>query len=163
MWRLVKQLFKEFWLPLLIGVAWTSFVVGMHGKISSYISNFAPSFFLASWLTGQVNRVRRDHKTTDSFSSLESQLAALGISIDTLLQWARSQHEADKPRNSPGAVVAPARKNDLKVVADRGSNTSKPRDEDQRLDTQIKVLALARYRAKHSSRFADEFTLRFAA
>lgn len=149
MWRTAKQLFKEFWLPLIIGLAWTSYVVGAYGKLTAYISNFATSFFLASWLTGQFNRIRRDHKVKDSFDSLETRLAALGISLEEALS--RFMYNGDKPRNSPAAVT-PVPTENLSVVADQNSKLPVSKDEEGSADVATNVIDLGAYRTERMRR-----------
>jgi hypothetical protein len=90
MWRTLKQLVKEFWIPFVIAGAWTSYVVGLSEKLTTYISCFAPSFFLASWITGQINRVRKEGRVKDSFDAIEQRLDlvvhALDIRIDGITE-----------------------------------------------------------------------------
>jgi hypothetical protein len=90
MWRILKQTFREFWLPLAMALAWTSYKVGLHGRLTDYISNFAASVFLSSWAVGQINRIRRDQKTNDAFASLEARLTALDVSMETISHWTGS-------------------------------------------------------------------------
>ena len=69
------QLVREFWIPFLVSVAWTTFAVwGPDVTVQNIISNFGSSFFLASWLTGQIFRVRKQAGVEASFGSVEQRL-----------------------------------------------------------------------------------------
>jgi hypothetical protein len=79
MWkRTGKQLLKEFWVPGLIAGGWTTYV-GWGGNITveSVLAAFGPSFFLASWLTGQVFRVRKQAGVESSLQALEGRIIEL--------------------------------------------------------------------------------------
>lgn len=73
--KTVRQLVKEFWVPFLVSTLWTIYVVwGSTVTVKDVISNFGSSFFLASWLTGQLFRVRKQAGVEDSFGSVEQRL-----------------------------------------------------------------------------------------
>ena len=58
----VTQLLREFWLPLVLGAGWTfydAYANPEHRTAARIIPIFSASFFLLSWLSGQVVRVRR--------------------------------------------------------------------------------------------------------
>jgi hypothetical protein len=78
--KAVLQLLKEFWVPLAIGIAWTSYnVLQMpreNWKVATFVNLFAPTFFFASWLVAQWYRVRKQQRVEDS-------LAGLGARIDS--------------------------------------------------------------------------------
>jgi len=79
MWkRTGKQLLKEFWLPGLIAGCWTTYVVwGGNISVETVLAAFGPSFFLASWLTGQVFRVRKQAGVESSLQALEGRMTGL--------------------------------------------------------------------------------------
>jgi hypothetical protein len=107
MLRILKQIFREFSLPFIIAIAWTGYVVGFHGKLTEYVSNFAGSFFLTSWATGQINRIRREQHVKDSFASLRHQLDALNISV---IRWTNAFVKLNtQPPNQSSSIgnVAP--------------------------------------------------------
>ncbi len=73
--KTVLQLVKEFWIPFLVSVVWTTYAVwGPDVTVKESISNFGSSFFLASWLTGQIFRVRKQAGVEASFGSVEQRL-----------------------------------------------------------------------------------------
>lgn len=79
MWKKTgKQLLREFWTPGLIAGGWTVYV-GWGGNITvqSVLAAFGPSFFLASWLTGQVFRVRKQAGVESSLQTLEGRITEL--------------------------------------------------------------------------------------
>jgi hypothetical protein len=79
MWkRTGKQLFKEFWIPGLIAGSWTTYVSwGGNITVQTVLAAFGPSFFLASWLTGQVFRVRKQAGVESSLQMLEGRVTGL--------------------------------------------------------------------------------------
>jgi hypothetical protein len=80
--KTVLQLVKEFWAPFFVSSAWTIYVaLGPKVEVKDVISNFGSSFFLASWMTGQVFRVR---KQVGMEASLEHLQIRLGRMIDEL-------------------------------------------------------------------------------
>ncbi|AHL36908.1 hypothetical protein CD58_18240 [Pseudomonas brassicacearum] len=71
----VQQLVKEFRIPLVVATAWTTYAVwGPEVSFKSIISTFGTSFFLASWMTGQIFRVRKQAGVEKSFGSVEQRL-----------------------------------------------------------------------------------------
>jgi len=73
--KTLKQLIKEFWLPFTIAVVW-SFINFYNKEYSSLsfvniINIFGPSFFLASWLSGQYFRVTRQAKVENNLEKIE--------------------------------------------------------------------------------------------
>ncbi|WP_043311344.1 hypothetical protein [Pseudomonas sp. ML96] len=78
-----KQLLKEFWIPGLIAAAWTTYVVwGAAITVEKVLAALGPSFFLASWLTGQVFRVRKQAGVESGLQSLERRLSGLVEKIE---------------------------------------------------------------------------------
>jgi hypothetical protein len=73
--KTVCQLAKEFWLPFLIAVGWTIYNGwGQEYTAKSVIASFGPSFFLASWMTGQIFRVRKQAGMEARIESLQDRL-----------------------------------------------------------------------------------------
>ena len=88
MLRTLEQLAKEFWIPFLVAAAWTGWMIcsTTDPKLSTWavrIATFSTSFFLASWATGQVNRVRKQARVEDSFQSVEGRLDQVVTDLDT--------------------------------------------------------------------------------
>lgn len=76
MWKKTgKQLLKEFWIPGLIAGGWTAYVM-WDGVVTveNVLAAFGPSFFLASWLVGQVFRVRKQAGVESGLQTLETRL-----------------------------------------------------------------------------------------
>ncbi|AMT90122.1 hypothetical protein AYO71_22180 [Pseudomonas koreensis] len=85
--KTVLQLVREFWIPFIISVAWTTYAVwGPDVTVKNIISNFGSSFFLASWLTGQIFRIRKQAGVEASFGSVEQRLNHLVGELETKTQ-----------------------------------------------------------------------------
>lgn len=85
--KIFKQIVKEFWIPLLLSIAWVLY--NIYGSESSELWNvqkvvntFGPTFFLLSWLTGQFFRVKKQTKVEDSFVTMESRFKELLNEVD---------------------------------------------------------------------------------
>lgn len=84
--RTLKQLLKEFWLPFSAAGAWTIAALLARDPLLDWsaiavIQVFAPAFFLASWMTGQVFRVRKQSKVEDNFRTVEQRLEKVSEDI----------------------------------------------------------------------------------
>src|ERR1043165_8997639 len=101
--RLLKQLGREFWLPLLIGILWTFHRVQptQPDLFGSLIAAFGPSFFLASWGVAQFYRVDRQHSVEDSFKFVERQLGELKSTVITI---AKRSNTLSEVRDSTAAL-----------------------------------------------------------
>jgi hypothetical protein len=82
-----KQIVKEFWIPLLLSIAWVLY--NIYGNESSEIWNiqkvvniFGPTFFLLSWVTGQFFRVKKQTKVEDSFVVIETRFNELFTEVE---------------------------------------------------------------------------------
>lgn len=87
--RSVRQLLKEFWIPSLLAVAWTAVRLWQQGQpvsITDLIATFGPAFFLVSWATGQIVRIRRQARVEDSFTSVEMRLLAVTENLESTSQ-----------------------------------------------------------------------------
>lgn len=85
MWKKTgKQLLREFWIPGLIAASWTIYVVSVASTITveKVLATLGPSFFLASWLTGQVFRVRKQAGVESGLQRLEGRLNGLVDKIE---------------------------------------------------------------------------------
>ncbi|USG61476.1 hypothetical protein NBZ79_00610 [Sneathiella marina] len=80
------QLAKEFWLPLIVAIAWTFFNFYPQTfediPIAGIINIFGPTFFLASWLSGQYFRVRKQTRVQDDLSRLIEKTSSLLERLD---------------------------------------------------------------------------------
>ena len=73
--KTLKQLITEFWIPLAAACIWT-FINFYNKEYSSLsfvkiVNIFGPSFFLASWLSGQYFRVTRQAKVEGNLEKIE--------------------------------------------------------------------------------------------
>lgn len=79
--RTTKQLFKEFWVQILISIFWGIYKVHISDKkddeLSVFITNFSASLFLLSWMFGQVIRIKKQQKIDDEFSHVKNELEGL--------------------------------------------------------------------------------------
>lgn len=83
----VQQLVKEFRIPLVVATAWTTYAVwGPDVSFKGTISTFGTSFFLASWMTGQIFRVRKQAGVEKSFGSVEQRLNDLINELESKTQ-----------------------------------------------------------------------------
>lgn len=84
--KTLKQLSKEFWLPLTAAFIWT-FINFYKKEFSSLsfieiINIFGPSFFLASWLTAQYFRVTRQAKVENNLEKIEKRASDILNSLE---------------------------------------------------------------------------------
>src|SRR3954451_5007980 len=77
----LKELWRQFRLPLLIAVCWTIFKGWEAMPIKSYpeflgtiVTQFSSGFFLLSWAWGQYNRVDRQEDTTARLQVIQDNL-----------------------------------------------------------------------------------------
>lgn len=78
--KLALRLLKEFWIPAIVAAAWTAYNVCTAGSvwdIKTLINVFGPSFFLASWATGQFFRVQKQATVERNLTSIESRVDSL--------------------------------------------------------------------------------------
>lgn len=82
--RTAKQILREFWLPLVAAISWTTYVLwGKPVDAKGILSAFGPSFFLASWMTGQFFRIRKQEHVQSGLSSVEARLQSLVGDLET--------------------------------------------------------------------------------
>jgi hypothetical protein len=75
-----KRLLGEFWLPALVAVAWTAYNIQtgpMIWDLKNLVNVFGPSFFLASWATGQFFRVKKQVNLDKNITAIESRVESL--------------------------------------------------------------------------------------
>lgn len=79
----MHQLVKEFWIPFLAASGWTVYAVwDQQLTVKSVIAIFGPSFFLASWMTGQIFRVRKQAGVESSLTNVESRLETVVTQLE---------------------------------------------------------------------------------
>jgi hypothetical protein len=81
-WRLVKQIFVEFFPQFLISIAYAAYAVSTSrnsaaSSFSTFINAFGPTFFLLSWARGQTVRIRKQQKLEDEFQLVKNELGSL--------------------------------------------------------------------------------------
>jgi len=76
--HVLRQLLREFALPLLLALAWTAYNLAATPKeqwnIRSALNIFGPTFFFASWLVAQWFRVRKQQKVEAGLVGIEASL-----------------------------------------------------------------------------------------
>ncbi|MHC8349197.1 hypothetical protein ACYZT7_07385 [Pseudomonas sp. RT4P38] len=80
----MTQLAKEFWLPFVIAVAWT--MLALWDEVvdtKSVVGNFGSAFFFASWMTGQIFRVRKQAGVESSLLAVEGRIQAVTERLET--------------------------------------------------------------------------------
>lgn len=79
--KILRQLLKEFWLPLLLGAAWTIFNFYdrplSQWNVRTVLNVFGPTFFFMSWLVAQWYRVRKQQRVEEGIETLHAGLLAL--------------------------------------------------------------------------------------
>jgi hypothetical protein len=79
--QVISQLLREFWLPLLLGVAWTVFNVidNPHAtwSIREFLNIFGPTFFFMSWLVAQWYRVKKQQRVEEGLTEIHAGVQAL--------------------------------------------------------------------------------------
>lgn len=75
--KIAKQLLKEFWFPFVLAAAWT-FFSWKSGTTSltpvALMAAFGPAFFLASWATSQIFRVKKQAKVEERLETMITDL-----------------------------------------------------------------------------------------
>jgi hypothetical protein len=79
--KVLRQLLREFWLPLTLGVAWTIFNV-FDKPLSQWtlrhtLNIFGPTFFFFSWLVAQWYRVRKQQHVEEELTDIRAGVRAL--------------------------------------------------------------------------------------
>ena len=78
---ILLQLLREFWLPLLLAIAWTTFnfIDRPFSQLSvrEVLNIFGPTFFFVSWLVAQWFRVRKQQRVEDGISEIRRDVRAI--------------------------------------------------------------------------------------
>ncbi len=79
--RTLRQLLREFWMPLILGVAWTAYNLAArppgYWSLREALNIFGPTFFFLSWLGAQWHRVRKQQKVEADLQELRDGMRAL--------------------------------------------------------------------------------------
>jgi len=80
----LKQLLKEFWLPLLAAIVWTSYNIWEvpQWSIRTVLNVWVPTFFFVSWLASQWYRVRKQQKVETGLSNIEERIKQTLAELD---------------------------------------------------------------------------------
>ena len=76
----LRQILKEFWLPLGLAVAWTLYALYEDANVRNItggVKTFSAAFFLLSWATGQFVRVSRQARTESALTNVEKRISIL--------------------------------------------------------------------------------------
>ena len=79
------RLLKEFWLPALFAIAWTTYNVRTSSTLwdlKTILNIFGPTFFLVSWATGQFFRVKKQAQIEKNLTSIEGRVETLVSKIE---------------------------------------------------------------------------------
>lgn len=86
--KTIFQLVKEFWLPFSAATVWTVSVLWDQSKdIKSIGANFGSAFFFASWMTGQIFRVRKQAGMEASIDHLQIRLGRMIDELNDKTKW----------------------------------------------------------------------------
>jgi hypothetical protein len=77
--EIALRLLREFWLPALLAAAWTAFNLysTTTWDLKAIINVFGPSFFLASWATGQFFRIKKQVGVDRNLTNIEARVTTL--------------------------------------------------------------------------------------
>jgi uncharacterized protein YoxC len=108
MWRIGKRLVHEFWVPFLVASCWTlyRYHVSIEGDvISTVVAAFAAAFFLASWATGQVVRVKRQQAVEDTLQTIVQRTNDMDVAARTISNFAQQLQQQTKDIPGLNATV----------------------------------------------------------
>jgi hypothetical protein len=80
-----KRLIREFWVPALAAIAWTTYSLATRTSawdLTAVINIFGPSFFLMSWATGQFFRIKKQTHVDANLKGIEGRLEGLVNKIE---------------------------------------------------------------------------------
>lgn len=79
--KVLLQLLREFWLPLLLGIAWTIFNFvdrpTSSWKVREVLNVFGPTFFFISWLVAQWYRVKKQQRVEDGLTEIQRDVRSI--------------------------------------------------------------------------------------
>jgi hypothetical protein len=79
--KALRQLLREFWLPLSLAIAWTAFNMTDKPRsqwdIREALNILTPTFFFISWLVAQWYRVRKQQRVEDELHQIHSGVSAI--------------------------------------------------------------------------------------
>lgn len=84
--EMAKQIVREFWIAFVAALGWTAFNLGarfMHWSVTGAITHFASAFFLVSYFTGNIIRIRKQARVEKNFGSIESRIDGIISNLET--------------------------------------------------------------------------------
>ena len=96
--KIVLQLAKEFWLPLLASIIWT--VTNYYSAKTEvwtwtkFVNVAAPTFFFASWMTSQYYRVKKQEHVASTLTTIESRVLGVMDKVEQQSQEMKYLSEA---------------------------------------------------------------------
>lgn len=99
--KVLLQLLREFWLPLLLAIAWTTFNFVdrpfPQWTVREVLNILGPTFFFVSWLVAQWFRVKKQQRVEDGISEIRRDVRAIHAPLLPigLFLTLRAQHVED--------------------------------------------------------------------
>jgi hypothetical protein len=81
--KILRQLYREFGIPLTVAVAWTAYNVHWGPapaggwSTGSVINLFGPTFFFAAWMVSQWFRVRKQQRVEEGLGGIETKVQVM--------------------------------------------------------------------------------------
>jgi hypothetical protein len=98
--KVLRQLLREFWLPLVLGMAWTVFnFVGRprsEWNVRVVLNVLGPTFFFMSWLVAQWYRVRKQQHVESELEEIHAGVRAIHEPLLPCTIFATLKVEADE-------------------------------------------------------------------
>jgi hypothetical protein len=114
---IVKRVISEFWIAVVIALAWAIFRTWSSGKanwlsgIVTFLTNFGGALFLVNWFTGQFFRVTRQHETEQFLKTIVDSQKELTSSISVLTKRIEEALRSKEPTLTVDIVRDVARAN----------------------------------------------------
>jgi hypothetical protein len=102
--KVFLQLLREFWLPLLLGIAWTVFNFVDRPitlwTVREILNVFGPTFFFISWLVAQWYRVKKQQRVEHGLTEIQKDVRAiysplLPCGLFITLRYEATDHDLD--------------------------------------------------------------------
>lgn len=135
--RLVRQLIKEFWIPLVVSTIWV--LIGLVWKTSSpavlAIKDFAACFFLVSWATGQYFRVKKQ-------THVEDRLTEIVNRVESVVEKVEAAANKTVAAMTGGTSYCVADFHNMGIDSDQGLLSITHHGEDPLYDVQVTIADL---------------------
>lgn len=101
--RIIAQLLREFWLPLLLAFGWTIFNFTdrpvTQWAVRDFINVFGPTFFFVSWLVAQWYRVRKQQRVEDGLLNIQQDVRSIQEPLLPIRLFVTLAHKDVEERN----------------------------------------------------------------